>query len=228
MRRGAATEGLLTGLLGGIFGLVATSWFGLGWLGATVGALNGALGGWHGIYDWTKPRGWFGFVADSTWALASTAAALVFGALNLVRRDHVHVADLGRRRGYHVFAGGIGLRRDFALAIGNVIGNAGGSVGLLGESERIDRRRRFVVEHEGLHVFQTRLFGPVFPLIYAGWVILGGLVGGVVAVVTRADLWGVVETFAYYDNPFEYWAYRNNDYWPPKGAVVRFTWKPRR
>lgn len=226
MGRGAATEAGLVGLLGAVCGFGATWWLDLGYVGAALGAINGAAAGWQGIYDWSRPAGWLALLADSTWGLVGTTAGLGFGALNLLRADRDHVGDFCRRRGYHVFAGGIGLRRDFALAIGNVIANAGGRVGLRGESERAGLRRRFVIEHEGLHVLQNRLFGPLFPLLYLGWVIGAGLVGLVLAAIERR--WAVVETLAYYDNPFEYWAYRNNRYWPPRGAVAKYAWRARR
>jgi len=227
MRRDAVIEAGLAGGLGGVFGFAATGWVGLGWLGAGVGAANGLVGGWRGIYDWARPRGWFGFVADSTWGLVGSALALVFGALNLTRSDRDYVAEFSHRRGFHVFAGGIGLRRDFALALGNVVANAGGAVGLRGESTRVVNRRRFVVEHEGLHVLQSRLLGPLYQPLYGLWLIGAGSVGLLVAVRSKGDRLAIIETFAYYNNPFEYWAYRNNHYWPPKGAVKRFAWKPR-
>jgi hypothetical protein len=35
----------------------------------------------------------------------------------------------------------------------------------------------------------------------------------------------VVESCAYYLNPFEWWAYSRDDYWPPKGKVADLGWK---
>ena len=32
-------------------------------------------------------------------------------------------------------------------------------------------------------------------------------------------------TLAYYNNPFEYWAYRRDRYWPPAGADQSLAWK---
>ena len=56
----------------------------------------------------------------------------------------------------------------------------------------------------------------------------GGAAGLATALITdRRRIWSVVETFAYYDNPFEYWAYRKDRYWPPRGAHPRFVWPPR-
>ncbi len=220
------TEAAATGALGAVFGFVATDWLGLGFLGATIAGANGLAGGWAGIYDWIRPVGWVSFVADSTWGLAGTTLGLVLGVLNLFASNRDYAADLSSRNGCHVFSGGLGLRRGFAVTQGNVVSNAGGLVGLRGESGAVANRRRFVVEHEGLHVFQNRTFGPLFQLLYVGWLVGAGLIGVMVAAVSRTERLAIIETFAYYNNPFEYWAYRNNRYWPPKDAVKRFAWPP--
>ncbi len=226
MDRGTLTEAAMTGALGSVFGFVATDWFGFGFVGAVVAGANGLAGGWSGIYDWIRPSGWVSFLADSTWGLVGTALGLLLGAANLLRSDRDYVGDLSTRAGRHVFVGGLGLRRGFALTQGNVVSNAGGSLGLRGESRSVTNRRRFVVEHEGLHVFQNRLFGPAFQILYGAWLVGAGLIGLMVAAFSRSERLAIIETFAYYNNPFEYWAYRNNKYWPPKDAVKRFAWPP--
>jgi hypothetical protein len=35
----------------------------------------------------------------------------------------------------------------------------------------------------------------------------------------------VVETYAYYLNPLEWWAYSRDDHWPPSGKVAGIGWK---
>ena len=130
-----------------------------------------------------------------------------------------------RRTNRYAYESGFGLRKGFTLALGNVISNAGGMVGLRGESERVAKRRQFVVAHEGVHVLQNRIFGPLYQVIYAGWMVVFGIVGFLVWLLRdRQDLARIVETMAYYNNPFEYWAYRNDHYWPPKGAHKRYAW----
>ena len=66
------------------------------------------------------------------------------------------------------------------------------------------------------------------PLLY------GGLVGrrrrgrrrGVGTVRGATSAFGkVVETCAYYLNPFEWWAYSRDDHWPPTGIVDGLGWK---
>ena len=57
-----------------------------------------------------------------------------------------------------------------------------------------------------------------------GWGI-GGLIVTAVWLTDTSEDWGsLVETAAYYDNPFEYWAYSNNNNWPPSGANSKLTW----
>ena len=35
----------------------------------------------------------------------------------------------------------------------------------------------------------------------------------------------MVESCAYYLNPFEWWAYSRDDHWPPKGLLAGIGWK---
>jgi hypothetical protein len=35
----------------------------------------------------------------------------------------------------------------------------------------------------------------------------------------------VIESCAYYLNPFEWWAYSRDDHWPPSGKVEQLGWK---
>ena len=52
-----------------------------------------------------------------------------------------------------------------------------------------------------------------------------GTIGVVVALVRRREFGSTIATFAYFDNPFEYWAYRNDKYWPPSDAHPSFVWR---
>ena len=44
-----------------------------------------------------------------------------------------------------------------------------------------------VTDHEDVHVWQGRWFGPLYPFLYGGWMLLGGAVGAVVWAVRRRD-----------------------------------------
>jgi len=76
-------------------------------------------------------------------------------------------------------------------------------------------------------VWQARWFGPFYPVLYGGWLLVGGAVGAVVWAVRRRDepLPKVVETCAYYLNPFEWWAYSRDAAWPPPAKVAGLGWR---
>ena len=140
------------------------------------------------------------FVLDSTWALITTAGALVVHAVAALQRaPGNYLASLSARHDRHVYAGGLRLRPGFLTTVGNVISGAART-----------RRRAVIDVHEQLHVWQARMFGPLYPLIYGVWTLAGGAVGAVVWLgsVRREPLIKVVDTYAYYSNPFERWAYR--------------------
>jgi len=84
-----------------------------------------------------------------------------------------------------------------------------------------------VTDHEDVHVWQSRWFGPLYPLLYGAWMVGGGAVGMVVWVTRRRaeSFTKVVESCAYYLNPFEWWAYSRDDHWPPSGKVGGLGWR---
>jgi hypothetical protein len=204
-----ASLGLFAGLLlGGPVGAVA---------GALVAGINGALGGTRGIYDWRHAKGWLAFVSDSTWSLVMTTFGVALALVNIVLPVASHSGDLSRRQNRHIYDGGLALQPGLALTLGNVISNAN-PTGRGFNSE-------FLARHEELHIWQARTFGPLFPLVYLVWFTGGFVVGTLVWLFHRDQSWSsLVQTAAYFDNPFEYWAYRNDHNWPPTGANPLLTW----
>ena len=188
---------------------------------AVVGGLNGAIAGWRRIYRWRSVAGVLAFVLDSTWALITTAAALFAHALALTQRTSGnYVVSLSERRDRHVYVRGFTLRRGFLATIGNVVSG-------VGLTKSPARRTRVVDRHEHLHVWQARWFGPLYPLLYGAWTLLGAVVGVVAWGVRGRDerLRAVVDTTAYYSNPFEWWAYSREGRWPPPAANADLTWR---
>jgi hypothetical protein len=177
-----------------------------------IAAANGLACGGRGSYDWRRVPGWFAFVLDSTWNLIGVTAALLVRVFSLRAGDPELLASLSRRQNRNVFRFGWSPRARFAFTVGNTITNA---------HDVEDRERLSLVErHEGLHVWQQRWFGPIFPLVYGLWMLGGAITGSVVWLVLRARHVGqswfvVVERHAYYYNPFEHWAYAADDDWPP-------------
>lgn len=220
--RTRSAEALATAVAGGVLGGIVGAPFGLGRALAAVGAANGAISGWRGVYRWNERRGRAAFVLDSTWGLATTAGALashLIAGVAALRGRAGYDHSLSHRHDRHVYAGGFQPRQGFVITVGNVISGAGDT--------SLARRRRLVHVHEDLHVWQARWLGPLYPVAYAAWMAGGGVVGFGVWVVRgrREPMFRVVETCAYYLNPFEWWAYSRDGNWPPSSVVPALAWR---
>ena len=135
------------------------------------------------------------------------------------RGDPGYLPELSRRQGRHVYRHGFSPRKRFAFTVGNTITNA--------RDIEDESRRKLIERHEGLHVWQQRWFGPLFPLVYGLWMVGGALTGSVAWLFHRdREAWAVVvERHAYYYNPFEHWAYAADHDWPPL-AWIRLAMPP--
>jgi hypothetical protein len=211
-------EAVAAALVGAALGGAAGHLVGLTVPGALVGAANGAVSGARRIYDWSQPKGIGAFVLDSTWALATTTAGLICHATAVVQSDAGYSHELSDRQNRHVYAGGLRVRRGFAITVGNVVNGAG--------DLSKPRRRKLVTDHEDVHVWQTRWLGPMFPVLYGGWMAGGAIAGALAWLVGRGrtPLGKLVDTFAYYLNPFEWWAYSRDAHWPPRGKLEGVGW----
>jgi RHS repeat-associated protein len=202
--------------LGGITGFLVGGPVGFV-VGAAMGGMNGLIGGMMNIYDWGDWRGWAAFLSDSTWGLVGTTLGNVVHIVNLFWPNSNYNYSLSARQNRHVYEGGMYVKNGFAFAMGNVISNAaqnGAGVNL-----------SFLANHEELHIWQSRIFGPLFQTTYVVWAVGGFIVANIVWLTDTSQDWGsLVETAAYYDNPFEYWAYKNDNNWPPAGADPALTW----
>jgi hypothetical protein len=182
---------------------------------AAVVVVNAVISLRRGVYDLRTRTGVGALVLDSTWNLIGTAMAVVIHAVNAVLKNSGYNDALSRGATYHVYDHGMTMRRRFSFTFGNVVTNGRG-------------RADLVQHHEAVHVWQQRAFGPLYPLFYGLWFVGGAVVGAVVWLVHRDEpLFKLVEAAAYYDNPFEFWAYRHQGVWPPHRASTRLLWKVR-
>jgi hypothetical protein len=210
----AAAAALAAGALGALAGAPLGIAVPLG----AVAATNGAVSGWRSVYDWRTPKGWVAIALDSTWAGLTTAGGLLSHVLGAVRGEGGYVDEMSRRHNRHVYQRGFRARAGFAITLGNVVSNVG--------DMSTPRRQRLVTDHEDVHVWQARWFGPLYPVLYVGWMAGGGVVGAFIWATRRREerLTRVMETCAYYLNPFEWWAYSRDGHWPPKRMVAGIGW----
>jgi len=186
---------------------------------ALVGGANGLVAGWRRTYAWRCSDGVIAFVLDSSWALLTTSAGLFANGVAALQRDPGYLAELSERQNHQVFRRGFMPRSGYAITLGNVIGGVGDTNSV--------RRRKLVTDHEAVHVWQARWFGPAYVGLYAGWTLVGAAAGVVWWLLRRRSvpLIQVVETTAYYLNPFEWWAYSRHGHWPPSGKVADMGWR---
>lgn len=210
-------EAAAVAVAGGALGWLGGAWL-HPWVGAVmavVGATNGALAGARGLYDWRRRSGWVAFVLDSTWAALPVAVSLPTHLVGW----RTFVQAMSRRRGHFVYSGGFTFKPGFALTVGNVISGAG-------DVSR-SRRAKLIDEHEAVHVWQARWFGPLYLPLYGVWAGLGAVVGLVLWAMRgrKQPRNSIVESCSYYMNPFEWWAYSRDDLWPPPGLHETVGWK---
>ena len=171
-RRSAAVEAAAAGVGSAALGGLVLYPFGLAPLGAFIAGANGVISGWRGIYDWRRGAGWAGVALDATWGMVGITGSLGVHLLNRFRGDAGYLPQLSVRQGRHVYRRGFSPRKKFAFTVGNTITNVGAIE---------DPRRRSLIEvHEGLHVWQQRWFGPIFPIVYGVWMAGGAITGGIV------------------------------------------------
>ena len=185
----------------------------IGLLGAIVSGSNGIISGQRQTYQWQSLLGWLAFFADSTWAIIGTAFTLLLLLLGSRSRTALYQREYSRRQNRWIYEGGFGL------------GGISQTFGLLA---RITPRQlipaemgdpeiifRAAVQHETLHIWQNRLFGPVLYGSYLLWLPFGAVLGCLLGLFVKQPLLLSMWDMAYYNNPWETWAWRW--YGPPKG-----------
>jgi hypothetical protein len=185
----------------------------IGLLAAMVSGSNGIISGRRQTYQWRSPLGWLAFFADSTWAILGTAFTVLLLLLGSRSRTAMYRREYSQRQNRLIYEGGFGL------------GGLSQTLGLLaritprslipaemGDPETIFRA---AVQHETLHIWQNRLFGPVLYGSYLLWLPFGALLGCLLGLFVKQPLLLSMWDMAYYNNLWETWAWRW--YGPPKG-----------
>jgi hypothetical protein len=197
-------EAAAVGAAGAALGAGAGALVGLAGPAAAVAATNGVISGFRKTYDWRTQSGRLAFVLDSSWALVTTAAGLISQLVGVMTRSRFD-EELSERSNRHVYERGFVIRRNFAVTVGNVVSGAGDT--------RDERRRHLVTDHEDVHIWQARVLGPLFPVIYVGWMIVMtpfavmGWARGRLSGDRSTSLWAAVDRCAYWRNPLERQAY---------------------
>lgn len=228
--RSRVTEAVGAGVAGAILGGLTGRLFGWRSVGVAIGAANGLVSGWRQVYQWRDLRGSLAFGADSTWALATTSAGLashlVAGIATVSGRPARFSEAVSKRHNRHVYSGGFRPRSGFVVTLGNVISGAGD----------LDQARsvKLVTNHEQIHINQARVLGPLFPVVYGGSMVVGTVVAVSVALANKFNrrreksplptLFALIDTYAYYCNPCEWWAYSRDGNWPPPGKLPGHGW----
>lgn len=191
-------------------------------VGAVVGAVSGAVAGANRVYDWRSTRGRMSFVLDHTWALLTTTTGMLALGLNRLLGDPGLDTELSERRNRLVHRRGFVLRRGFAVTFGYVVNGAGASDGSMPPS-----RRALVEQHEDVHVWQARTLGPLYAVGYVSWTVVGAMVATGSWIMRRPgpSLVRRVDAYAYYRNPFEWYAYSRDGNWPPRAVEATRVWR---
>jgi hypothetical protein len=188
---------------------------GTGAVGTAINDLDLLVARELSIYDFRTWRGWAAFLLDYTWGLPGTMLGYGVQIINQFEPTAVYDPALSQRVGWQVYHGGVGLP-GFVTTMGNVTTHLGTG------PHAID----VLVNHEQVHVWQSRIFGPLFQTTYVGWMVGGAVVGTGYWLIHPDQNWfSLVETAAYYDNPWEVWAYVNDHNWPPPGANPALLWQ---
>jgi hypothetical protein len=63
------------------------------------------------------------------------------------------------------------------------------------------------IAHENTHIWQNRLFGPIYTLSYIAWLILLFIPGLLWGVISGEGAGVGIQAFSYFSNPWEAWGY---------------------
>jgi hypothetical protein len=161
------------------------------WIATSVGTFTGMMDGLWQTHQWVGP-GVVAFALDETWGLAGSAQGDLLHLVNFTWGDHV-VGET--RTDAHRYKSGFAVKSGFAFTQGAVMSSNKTPVGMP------------LFAHENTHVWQNRLFGPFFTLTYIAWLIVFFIPGLIYGLASGAGAGAGIQSFSYFSNPWEAWAY---------------------
>ncbi len=159
-----------------------------------VGALTGGFDGAWSIHRWRR-EGAPAFLLDVTWGLAGSSNAVLLHLINLGWGRHAR-GEAETRCGAHRYECGFAPGPGFAFTQGSVMSNTQGA----GPASDL-------FAHEQVHIWQSRIAGPLFWLTYIGWQVIAAPLAVAAALILRRPVGRTVQWWAYYNNPWEVMAY---------------------
>jgi hypothetical protein len=154
-----------------------------------IGGVVGMMGGVWRIYDW-KGLGWISFPLDVTWGLGGNTNGCLLHLINIVWGKPQDEPGTECFR----YASGFGIKRDYAFTQGSVMSNQPEPTGTP------------LFKHERVHVWQSRVLGPIYLLSYIAWMAVWVLPSFIIGAARQKPGSGPQE-WCYFNNPFEAWAY---------------------
>jgi len=182
--------GLVSSLWAVVSGHPLLSRDGLLWFALGVGSFVGIMDGVWRIHPWVGV-GVLSFVLDVTWGLTGNLNACLLHVWNFFGGGHA----LEPRTGAHRYARGFYVKKDFAFTQGSAM------------SDLPDLPGTPLYAHERTHVWQNRVFGPLFVFSYVGWMLVMLVAGLVAALIEKVNVAQALEDYCYYNNPWEAWGY---------------------
>ncbi|HEX3132851.1 MAG TPA: hypothetical protein VHX44_04620, partial [Planctomycetota bacterium] len=160
-----------------------SSRIGLLTMASVVGAFTGFMDGGHQIH---RASGLFPFPLDVTWGLTGSCNSTFVHLWNFADATYVP----SPRDDSHQYTGGFRIEASAVFTQGSVMSNYKSSV----------------FDHELLHTYQSRVWGPLFTIGYLLWMALTILPGLLVGAVVGVGADGV-RIWTYENNPHEALAY---------------------
>jgi hypothetical protein len=161
------------------------------WIAASVGAFTGMMDGMWQTHNWIGV-GVPAFVLDETWGLVGSTNGDLVHLFDFVGGDHV-VGET--RTDAHRYNAGFAFKPGFAFTQGAVMSSNNDALGTP------------LFAHENTHVWQNRLFGPIFTLSYLAWMVIFLIPGLIWGLASGAGPGVGIESWCYYNNPWETWGY---------------------